>query len=534
MKALSRPGPIPIAILVLNAFPPGSQAALLSSPQAVSASPLMAHSQSAAGNSLSPQFSGDGRFLVFVSDAPNLVTNDDLEPHLDVFVYDGDTRQTQLVSVNTNGLGGGNATAHHPSISSNGQFVAFASTAGNLVPGDTNAASDIFVRDLLAGTTTLISRQLSSHTGPVRPSPFRPCTRPQLSADGRWLAYPDGTNVYVWDAHTGANQLVNVNRAGTGPGNASAYAPVLSPDGLQIAFLSAATDLAPGGGETGVAQLFLRDLVAQTTRLVSITPHRTATNLLASGLTITNPFDNRAWQVRAPVISGSGRFVAFLYERRITVDTISNPIFPSEPWLLHATATDLYLHDRLLNHTLLLTASSRADGLAPANHRTRQPVFSADGHTLVFESFASDLVPGDLNDRRDVFAAFLGGDDTDADGLDDDWELACFGTLIRNGLGDGDDDGHTDADEFHAGTDPTNDGSVLRVITVTAPDSAHVTILWNAVPGHTYRVQYLEDAASPAWNNLPDTITADGTTGFAVDATAGDRQHRFYRVLLVP
>src|SRR2546428_9318696 len=86
-----------------------------------------------AGGSDGPAFSTDGRFLAFVSHANNLVTNDDSAPYLDVFVRDLATSNTVLVSVNTSGIGGGNADAHSPSISSNGQFVAFVSAAGNLV-----------------------------------------------------------------------------------------------------------------------------------------------------------------------------------------------------------------------------------------------------------------------------------------------------------------------------------------------------------------------------------------------------------------
>src|SRR5258708_14205166 len=111
----------------------------------------------AAGSSLNPAFSADGRFVVFVSHANNLVTNDDLTPYLDVFVRDRTTSNTVLVSVNTSGRGGGNADSHSPSISSNGQFVAFVSAASNLVGNDTNDTPDIFVRDLVSGTTTLVT-----------------------------------------------------------------------------------------------------------------------------------------------------------------------------------------------------------------------------------------------------------------------------------------------------------------------------------------------------------------------------------------
>src|SRR5437762_2413213 len=74
----------------------------------------------ASGGSYAPLFSQNGRFVVFVSCAPNLVTNDDLAPFLDVFARDLNSSSTTLISVNSSGVGGGNADANFPSISSNG------------------------------------------------------------------------------------------------------------------------------------------------------------------------------------------------------------------------------------------------------------------------------------------------------------------------------------------------------------------------------------------------------------------------------
>jgi len=137
----------------------------------------------AAGSSFAPAFSADGRFVVFVSHAKNLVTNNDLVPFLNVFVRDLVTSNTILVSANLTGLGGGNADAISPSISSNGQFIAFLSAASNLVNNDTNNAPDIFVRDLVSGVTTLASVGLGgvSSTGPLAP-----WARYRLSSNLKW------------------------------------------------------------------------------------------------------------------------------------------------------------------------------------------------------------------------------------------------------------------------------------------------------------------------------------------------------------
>src|SRR5437016_1857191 len=118
-------------------------------------SPL-ALSPGAAADCHNPGVSADGRFVIFVSSADNLVTNDS-NGAFDVFVRDRQLGKTVLVSVNASGTGSGNGASQAPTISSNGQFVVFESAANDLVPNDTNNAADVFLRDLAAGITTLIS-----------------------------------------------------------------------------------------------------------------------------------------------------------------------------------------------------------------------------------------------------------------------------------------------------------------------------------------------------------------------------------------
>ena len=91
-------------------------------------------SNTGAGNSFGPVFSADGNTIAFVSAANNLVADDDLGASLDVFVRSLATSNTVLVSVNTNGVGGGDGDSILPTISSNGMVIAFESTAGNLAP----------------------------------------------------------------------------------------------------------------------------------------------------------------------------------------------------------------------------------------------------------------------------------------------------------------------------------------------------------------------------------------------------------------
>src|SRR2546429_5391590 len=115
--------------------------------------------ESAAADCHDPGVSADGRFIVFVSRADNLVPID-RNGTFDVFVRDRAAGKTILVSANRDGTRSGNGASLAASVSADGRFVAFESSASDLVANDTNNAQDIFVRDLVAGTTTLVSVSL--------------------------------------------------------------------------------------------------------------------------------------------------------------------------------------------------------------------------------------------------------------------------------------------------------------------------------------------------------------------------------------
>ena len=153
---------------------------------------------------------------------------------------------------------------------------------------------------------------------------------------------------------------------------------------------------------------------------------------------------------------------------------------------------------------------------------------------MIFQSWASDLIEGDYNDKCDLFLLRLGAGDGDGDGMDDDWEMAFFGTLERDGKGDFDGDGASDLDEFRAGTDPTNSGSVLRAMTLTALGGSGTTVLWPAVADKTYQVLYRDEVDGGSWTELSGPIVIDGSTARIVDRTSSGHSRRFYRVLVLP
>lgn len=217
-----------------------------------------------------------------------------------------------------------------------------------------------------------------------------------------------------------------------------------------------------------------------------------------------------------PVISANARYVAYL--------TDSSEIVPGNV----RSRNQVVLWDRMLATTTLLSVSTSG---APGNDRSGRPYISASGQVIAFQSMASDLTPGDYNDAQDLFIVKIDDDDSDGDGMDDNWEVAYFGDLSRDGNGDMDGDGSSDRHEFLAGTDPTNIGSVFRVLTLSRLGTTGRTVIWSGNPSGSYRVEYKDDLSSE-WTTLPATITWSGGTGRADDPTPAAR--RFYRVVRAP
>ena len=220
--------------------------------------------------------SADGRFVAFTSNARNLVPGDTNDTQ-DVFVRNRQTGMTRRVSLGPGG-GQGNGSSGGSALSADGRFVAFQSDASNLVPGDTNGAADVFVRDRQTGTT----RRVSLGPGGAQAGGDNCCSPVALSADGRFIAFeskaanlvPGDTNlaadVFVRDRQTGMTRRVSPGPGG-GQGDGSSAQPALSADGRFVAFYSEAANLVPGD-TNGAADVFVRDRQIGTTRRVSLGP----------------------------------------------------------------------------------------------------------------------------------------------------------------------------------------------------------------------------------------------------------------------
>ena len=229
----------------------------------------------AARASFAPCISADGRYVAFGSRAPNLVVGDTNAVD-DVFIRDRQTAQTRRISLTSGGVQA-NGNSYACNFSADARFVVFVSNATNLVPGDTNAAADVFVRDLVANTTERVSLDSLGTQANQGVVPDRPVV---ISADGRFVAFAsgstnlvpgdtnDGTDVFVRDRLTRQTERVSVSSTGAQASDGSySFAPVMSFDGRYVAFVSSASNFGPEAAEAGV---FVRDRQASTTTRVSV------------------------------------------------------------------------------------------------------------------------------------------------------------------------------------------------------------------------------------------------------------------------
>jgi Tol biopolymer transport system component len=228
-------------------------------------------------DSSQPAISANGQYVVFTSDADNLVAGDD-NASSDIFRADLLDGQITRVSISSAGHQA-NGDSYNPSISANGQLISFTSNAANLVPGDHNHVADVFVRDVLTGTTRRVS--VSSGGREQNQSVAAPFEQvSDVSADGRYVVFDSNatnlarivaghTNVFRHDLRTGATTLLSSSSLGA-PGDNDSFAPATSADGGVTVFESFADNLAtPSAASENV---FFRQSAASTTSTVDVTP----------------------------------------------------------------------------------------------------------------------------------------------------------------------------------------------------------------------------------------------------------------------
>ncbi len=330
------------------------------------------------GSSATPSISADGRFVVFKSESSNLVPND-TNGVSDVFIYDRQTDQTQLVTRAANGDSANAPSAG--SVSADGHYVVFESRATNLVPGFVPEGQNlIYVWERQTGLIEVVSLNANGD------HPNLDSTNPQISADGRYVALqsvatnllpaplPDGTpsQIYVIDRQTGQVELLSVNSAGA-EGDAPSKSPRISADGRFVTFDSLATNLV-NDDTNGSADVFVYDRLTRQLERVSVN---------ADG-------DEGDGQSTGATVSADGRYVAF--------ESTAKNLIPGE--VDENNFFDVFVRDRDTGEVERVSVSSES---IKGNLDSFSGRISDDGRFVAFKSDASNLVLGDTNNKTDVF-----------------------------------------------------------------------------------------------------------------------------------
>jgi Tol biopolymer transport system component len=392
------------------------------------------------GGSLQSSISADGRFVAFESAATNLDPAD-TDATFDIFVRDTQTSATTLVSRAGGPTGRkSDGVCSDPDISGDGRYVAFRCSARTLHPADTDTTFDVFVRDLQANTTTLVSRA----DGAAGAKGNGNSVAPSISADGRYVAFEsvatnispadtDATaDVFVRDLHANATALVSRAPGVDGVnGNGDSTQPSISSSGRYVAFSSLSTNVHADDLDAA-ADVFVRDIASNVTTLVS----RAATAAGVKG-------DGDSTQ---PGISPDGRWVAF-------ISTSTNLDAADAD-----AVVDVYVRG-LSDRTSTTTLVSRADGPngVKGDGASATPTISTTGRYVAFSSGATNLDPGDGDAVSDIYSRELpsnnvrllsrapgvagvkGGGDSGLPAISADARFVTFGSTATN-LGDGDAD----------------------------------------------------------------------------------------------
>jgi hypothetical protein len=402
------------------------------------------------GNDLSGVYwayiSSDGRYVSFGSLASNLVL-DDTNGVSDFFTYDRQTKQTERISVASDGTQGNSSSVNAIASSADGRYVAFSSYASNLIPNDTNGNQDVFVRDRQTGQTQIVSVASDGSQGNA-PSGYSVVS---ISDDGRYVAFysaasnlvPNDTNgqsdAFVHDRQTGQTQRISVATDGT-QGNGFSGLDDLSANGRYVVFTSAASNLV-SGDTNGVLDVFVHDRQTGQTIRASVASDGSQANgisrlgtvsadgryvaLLSAGSNLvpgdTNGKDdifvhdtttglttrvsvasdgtqandhNRDGCGSSASISRDGNYVAFDSSATTLVSGDTNGVL------------DTFVHNRQTGQTIRVSVASdgtQANGSSGGG--CRRPTISSGDTLIAFSSDASNLVPGDTNAKRDVFVA---------------------------------------------------------------------------------------------------------------------------------
>jgi Tol biopolymer transport system component len=451
-------------------------------------------SDGADGPSADPAISSDGRYVAFDSSADNLVTGDTNQAS-DVFVRDLQTGTTVLVSVGADGTGPGNRDSLLSGFSASGRYILFRSFSTNLVSGVGFKGINLFWRDLQIGKTYAVTS--AGTGGAVYGNPLTSTAGSVMTPDGRyvffiapWLSLPLTAAFYVWDALPGAIVYTNVASSSS---LSSFFSELhVSPDSHWVLY-----------SDNG---LYALDWRANTNVLIS---------------PAFRGFSSR------PQFSADSRFL--VYSAPASSDSVMT--------------NQVYLWDFQSKSNLLVSRSYAVEG--GANGNSGQPTISADGRYLAYSSTATDLVPGATNGVRQLylfdvvngattlvsasgFGPFGTADNSALPILSADGGLLVFESTAAD-LAEFDFNSANDLFTFSVPS--TN---VLTPFEVTvAPGSVNPAISWPVIPGVGYRVQFKNSLGDAVWQDLSAPISIIGGSAVLHDASPASGQ-RFYRIIAKP
>lgn len=349
-----------------------------------------------------PMMSAKGRYVVFVSTANNLVANDTNNTS-DIFVHDRETNTTERVSVSSAGDESQSSyplSAAYPSISADGQLVAFMSTAANLVTEDNNGTSDVFVHNRKTGETKRVSIDSSGNEGNGM------SRYPIISGNGQYVVFqskasnlvPNDTNgtspyngedIFVYEIITGLTVRVDVKEDGTQRSNPFGIAGLtgISDDGRYVSYCTSDQDLLGGSFP---AQIMFHDRDADGNGVFD-EPGGIANTVVSKANDGTFGNSNSPHSS----MSADGRYIVFGSNSSNLVEDDTN------------SSWDLFLHDRILDtieRVNIASDGSQAD--VSSYFWFDMPSVSDDGRYVAFMSRATNLDP-DVSKNLNIHGAFV-------------------------------------------------------------------------------------------------------------------------------
>lgn len=381
---------------------------------------VMPNGSSGHSSDLNPQISGDGQFAMFISWLSFVPA--DKSGSNDIYIRRLDSPQFALVSIGIDGREA-NGVCLDPTMSSDGRFIAFLSGASNLILEGENGAGNIFVRDMVAGTTKRV----------ITGTPELRVYSPKISASGQFVVYCQapansevGSNVYIKNLVTGQTNLVSAGLDGEPAG--SSFGPSVSSDGRYVAFRSRSKittdsrqnrdalyvrDMALGQtrfiSETWVSNTHQRSSISDDGGLVAYLPSEVPTNLIPKPLG-TVVFVEKVQTGEVTLVSlnnsltrGNGNsgepHISFDGTRVFFTSRATNLISGPTPY----DSSSVYVRDMNSRTTTLLSEGMSNE---VANESSAGMVATPDGRFVLFTSRATNLVPGD-NVQRTYSAVFL-------------------------------------------------------------------------------------------------------------------------------